>query len=511
MKFVFITILLLFSNISFGVTNFMNQNNGNIIYYCSNKIGQPWLENSSYDCWSHFMTAVLGTLIYVDNNGDLVPSMVESFNWDFEKNYYKLKLRENLVFHNERKVTIEDLEFSILRSFFAKNPNNEGALALYNLKGVEKIKHGQPYKSGLVEGVKILDKNTLALVPNTYNPSFLYNLSRAHYSLVPYEEYNDDLMTWKKWPVGAGAYKLIEEDKKNRSYQLVLVDNKNYPRAPKSIYFEQERILEPDITLKDSLSYKNSKYNKEVLSFPYMQRNINFNFSSPLGRNKDFRKAVSLAIFRDEIVKATEIETKPLNEMITTSSLGRINVLENYNLKEASRLFAKVLENQNTKVFKIPYSSDESLFGVKYREVIVNQLSKAGLQIEFYEGKNLWEPYTNEFQNSPFSLDSLMSDAFDFISTFTGYAKSGGASSSVYYYETETLENLIQIAKISNNRETLNERLKNLSKYFHENVIMVPLFETNAVVIYKPDKIESLGKQFGESIFYLHNIKMRDE
>ena len=303
--------LIFFSKISFGVTNSVGNNNGNIVYYCANKIGEPWLENSSYDCYSHFMTSVLGSLIAVDNNADLIPSMIEFFNWDFEKNYYKLRLRENLVFQNGRKVKIEDLEFSILRSFFATAPNNEGALALYNLKGVEKIKHGQPFKSGLVEGLKILDKRTIALIPKTYSPSFLYNLARVHYSLVPYEEYNDDLMTWKKWPVGVGAYKIIEEDKKNRSYQLALVDHKNYPKAPKLIYFEQERIFEPDVTLKDAAAMKNSKYNKEVLSFPYMQRNINFNFSSTLGKNKDFRKAVSLAISRNEIVKTTEIETKP--------------------------------------------------------------------------------------------------------------------------------------------------------------------------------------------------------
>ena len=233
-------------------------------------------------------------------------------------------------------------------------------------------------------------------------------------------------MTWKKWPVGVGAYKIIEEDKKNRSYQLALVDHKNYPKAPKLIYFEQERIFEPDVTLKDAAAMKNSKYNKEVLSFPYMQRNINFNFSSTLGKNKDFRKAVSLAISRNEIVKTTEIETKPSYEIITSGVVGRIKILENRNLKESSNLFMKVLGENKTKIYKIPYSSDHSLLVRKYRDVIKNQLFKAGLHIEFYEGKNLWEPYMDEFKNSPFSLDSSMADAFDFISTFTSYAKSGG-------------------------------------------------------------------------------------
>lgn len=85
-----------------------------------------------------------------------------------------------------------------------------------------------------------------------------------------------------------------------------------------------------------------------------------------------------------------------------------------------------------------------------------------------------------------------------------------GASSSIYFYETDVLEDLIQRAKSSNSRQILNERLKVLSRYFHENTIMIPLFEIDTIVSYKPEKIESLGKQFGEAIFYLHNIRMKE-
>lgn len=500
--------ILSISNLSFGATQNMNPKIADIIYFCPNKMDSPWFEAASYDCWSSFMTAVLGTLISIDQNAELKPSLLESFAWDFEKKYYKLKLKEDLVFHNGRKVTIEDLEFSILRSFFASNPNNEGALALSQIKGVDKIKHGQPYASGLVEGVKILDDRTIVLTPQSYHPSFLHNLIRPNYALVPIEEYQDDLMTWKKWPVGAGAYKVTTEEKENRSFLLTLVDEKNFPKAPHTIYYEQERIYEPDITTKDSISANSKKYKKEEFSFSFMQRNINFNYSTKLGRNKDFRKAVSLAISRNEISRATDMPTKPLYEIITSGSVGRMQVKEDYNLNEAKQLFRKVLGNDALKVFQIPYSPDNLFFGQEYKKIIKQQLGNAGLQIEFQEGINLWEPYTEQFKDSPLSLDNLMSDAIDSTSTFAAYAKSGGASESVYFPETEIFEGLLEKTKGASDRKHLHESLKNLSKYFNENIVMLPLFEMGAIAYYKPEKIASLGNQFGESIFYLQHLEM---
>lgn len=55
-----------------------NQMNDNIIYFCPNKFENPWIESSSYDCWSAFMIAVLGSLISIDSNADIKPSLLES-------------------------------------------------------------------------------------------------------------------------------------------------------------------------------------------------------------------------------------------------------------------------------------------------------------------------------------------------------------------------------------------------------------------------------------------------
>jgi oligopeptide transport system substrate-binding protein len=503
-------LLFLFLNILFNASGYANPKNDSIVYFCGNKFEYPWLENASYDCWSSFMTAVMGTLISIDNNGDIKPYLLESFDWDFEKNYYKLRLRKNLYFQNGRKVTVEDLEFSILRPFFASKPS-DGSIFLFDLKGIEKIQHGQSYKSGLVEGIQILDDRTVSFAPTKFNPVFLYNLATAHYSLAPREEYESDLVTWKKWPIGVGAYRVTGEDKKNRGYYLSLVDEKSFPKAPKTIFYEQERGFEPDITTKDSISAKEKKYKKEKLLIHLSKRIIAFNFSSNLGNSKDFRKAISLALSRSEISNSTDIVSLPLYEIITRGNVGRINVNEKNDIKEASQIFKKILGTKHKKIFKIPYSPDNSYLGYRYKEIIKFQLEKAGLNVEFYEmNNNLWNIFSKDFKSSPFCLVSMMGNFIDPRPTFYAY-KNGTMLTNTYNPNSSKLEKLLENAKEAGSRKELNDKVEELSLYYHENFIVVPLFEVPNIAYYNPEKISSIGTQIGASMFYLHNLEIKDK
>ncbi len=481
---------------------------GNIIYFCGNKSENPWGEDAILECRGSFNPAVLGLLLYIDNNAEINPLSLESFDWDFEKKYYILKLKDNLYFHNNRKATAKDLEFSILRHLFSKYPNIGNAIQI-NLKGIEKIKKGQKYQSGLVDGVKVLDDRTVVLIPSNSNPSFLYTLAHFSFSLVPMEELNSDLITWKKWPIGVGAYKVIEENIEQRSYLLSLVNSKEFPKAPKEILFEQERIYEPDITLKDFKSAKDKKYIKEELLVSLNRRVFEFNFSSDLGKNKNFRRAVALALCRIEISKATNIQTKPLYELLTPGNIGRINIIENQNLKESSKIFKKMLGSRSNKVFKIPYTEDGSYLGAAYRNIIKEQFARAGLQIEFQEViKNIWNPFSMEFKGSPFYLVSTEADYFDPILNYTVYSKQSPALNS--HPNDELLESLLEETKEAPSRDILNERLKNISRYYYENRLVIPLFEVPSIIYYNPEKIKSIGIQFGGIIFYLQNIEVNN-
>lgn len=504
----FLMNLSFFFSVLFVNYSLADSKKDNIIYFCENKFGYPWHDNASSDCTNNFLGAVFGTLISINHIGEMDSELLESFEWDYNYKYYKLKLKDNLYFQNGRKITIEDLEFSILRHRFAKKVS-KGSLMFFNLKGIEKIRYGQPYKSGIVEGIKILDQKTLALIPSYFTPLFLNHLSRPQFSLVPQEELNNDLLTWKKWPIGAGAYKVTGEDKIKRIIFLNLFRNLEYPKAPKSIHFVLERNNEPDISLRDDLHLSNKvEYKQEKLFLGSYRRVIDFNHNSKLGRNEEFRKAISLAVSREDLAKEVNASAVPVYEMIEVGGLGRINVKDSKNRDEASRLFKKVLGSQRGKIFKIPYSPDSLYFGNKYKDILKYQFAQVGLNVDFYEmNGNLFDFFSNEFKEAPFNLVTIGGDCLNSLFLFILFSKNLGLTNHSCK-EDMSIHNLIEEAKLATNKKVLNEKLIKLSQYFFDHKIIVPLFESPMTVFYNSQKITSIGSQFGGAVFYLHNLEV---
>lgn len=477
-----------------------------LIYYCGNRADKPWDENSDLACSGSFYPAVLDSLFYIDHNAELKSDILDTFRWDYKNKHYKLKLKDNLYFHNKRKVNAKDLEFSILRYFFVFKPSIGNTFHL-NIKGTKKISKGQKFESGLVEGVKIIDDLTIALVPAKANPSFLYTFTHFSFALVPKEELKEDYITWKEWPIGLGAYKVVDFNKKEKSVTLLLNNKKNYPNAAEEVLFQQERKIEPDITIKDFLASKSNKYVKERLLVPMYRRVIEFNFNSEYGRSKEFRRAIALAISREELVKKTYIPTNPLYEILLSSSLGRINIKESQNINEAKKVITLITKNKKN-VFLIPYSEDLSYLGAEYRNILKKQLENVGINILFIENnKNIWDPFSIEFLNAPFYIHSTEGDYYDPILNFTKYKK--GSPSQNSFLKDDLIEVLLEETKEAPSRDILNERLKNISRYFYEQRILVPLFEIPSIVYYKKEKIKSIGRQFGGITLYLQNIEVK--
>lgn len=488
---------------SFGA----NMKHNEIVYFNSTDAEAPWLQDAAADTRYTFNTAVLGLLVHMDSSFNIKPMCLESFQWDYQNKYYVLTLKSGLKFTNGRNVTIEDLEFSILRPFFAAT-KNQGTMHLINLKGSEKIKPGQAYQSGLVDGIKILNENSLAVVPSSPNPSFMYTLARSNYSLVPIEEFKEDLLNWKKWPVGVGPYKVTSEDRILRNYSLELVDEKNYPEAPKKIIFALEKNQKTDLTLKDASIINDISYKHTEFIAPLGIRFLAFNYSTKLGNNPDFRKAVNLALTRKPLTNMTYVPTKVLNEIVTRGVLGRINIEENHKKETAKKLFQKILGIQQNNVFKIPYTRDQEYLGDSYRNAIAQQLNEAGLRIEFIKSEVIWDVFQGDFKDSPFRMLTKGADFYDPLSTFTIFKKNSPLLNT--YPNDDHLEQLMEEAKGSLNRDLLGKNVKKLSEYFIDQNIIIPILEIPSVAYFNPKKIKSVGEQFGGQTFHLANIIMQE-
>lgn len=241
-----------------------------IIYDVYNPTDKPWNENATATARYAITTNVLGQLLEIDKNFNITSKYLDKFDWDYNTKEYILRLKKGLRFQNNREITSKDLEFSLLRTFFAKK-SNEGSMYFRNIKGLENIKHGEVYKSGKVHGIKIINNLTITVKPNTPNPTFLYTISRSNYSLVPIEEFNEDLTTWKKWPIGAGSYKIKEINLSEGLFELELVNSEE--KSPKNVIISTKKNLTPDITF-DKLRIDNNKSYKTSRIAGYIGKRV---------------------------------------------------------------------------------------------------------------------------------------------------------------------------------------------------------------------------------------------
>lgn len=169
----------------------------NLNVYLGNSLNSPYGVHTSGPVLANMNLLVLGQLIKQVNESDVETGILESCNYDLIKNSYILRLRQNLYFHNGRKANARDLEFSLLRGFYSSSKSFFHTF-LGNIIGVQEIVNGEIFKSGEVEGIRIVDEFTLEVKINGHGSSLFHSLCAPYFSLVPIEEFENDYLTWKK-------------------------------------------------------------------------------------------------------------------------------------------------------------------------------------------------------------------------------------------------------------------------------------------------------------------------
>ena len=448
---------------------------------------------------------ILGQLLYINEDYDLTPGLLKSFYWNHEKESYHLKLKDNLVFHNGRKATAKDLEFSILRSFFT--PKKSFSLAfLSNIKGIEKLEGTKKFQSGAIEGVKIINDYELEIKIKTTNPSFLHSLSRPMFSLVPIEEFiKSDYEQWKNWPIGAGAYKVSKIDEKNK--YLILDRTSHHPSRSDSIKIDfSGNKINSDVIINDMT--ENNQYDINFSKKSVSVASIFFNFNSKLGSNINFRKAVHHLINRKELVG--DDSAKQENQQFLASHFwGRIKTTDDYSLQSTKSLLSQIKGLSDNKKIKIPVFGSlikEGEDAPRFLNLLKNQFQKAGLNIAFFKSPNKY--FSKDDKDTPFRLISLGADIADPMILFN-LMKGKNSPLSPHFPENDTeYEKLINLAASAESLEKKILSTKKISKYFYDKKIAVTLFEEKMFTSIKKESIQSVGQQNGGLTFYLDRVTL---
>jgi oligopeptide transport system substrate-binding protein len=471
----------------------MAKNNDEINILLSESGNPSYSHSEGANSISTTNAAILGQLFKISPNFELVPNQVESYKWDEESKTYHLKLKNNLVFHNGRKVNSFDLEFSLLRGFFSQK-RSFYEIYIGNIAGTENIKLGEKFKSGKVSGIKILSDLEISIKLKRDNPSFLHSLVNPFLALVPQEEFEEDLITWKKFPVGVGPYKVVN-DFDGKKIKLERLDKTKKHIEFVNLYTTSDPKVSYDILAIMPDEFDSKNYTEYLSSLPIATAGFYFIFGNKLSDDINFRKAIHHGLNRKELIDGFP-ELSITYEMLPSQTWGRANLKDPYNPKMAKDYLRKV----DSKL--ISGTIEGMVFGNKIipkrSQLLIKRIEESlaaiGLKIKMI-------PSTEKFLSKEsakkiyFNFSGMVSEHIDPLIMFGAFR----SNSAFEYFKPiggdPHFDKLYLDAALAIQKEARVNSIQTMSSYLDKMSYFVPYAEKKMIYWIKKNRFKSLGMQ----------------
>lgn len=320
---------------------------------------------------------IYDTLIGVAPDWELIPRLAKSWQLSDDGMEITFDLRDDVSFHNGRKMTAKDVEYSFNRLKDAESPR------------------ARDYAN--IIKIEVINDNTIKFVTEKLDVELEKSFAYPWASVVP-EKAATDLKTK---PVGTGAFTLKEWVPQQH---LTLQRNDNY-YGDKAKLETVKLVLIPDATSMmasfqlgdldiipltgDQVTMVENKSEYKVISEPMNAVQImSLNTKNPILANEKVRKAMAMAINKDEVIDASMFGygDKIGSHLPPTSPdyFDANNVIE-YNPEKAKELL-KEAGYENGFEVRLSLPKNYQLH-VDAGQVIANQLSKIGItaKIEIIE------------------------------------------------------------------------------------------------------------------------------
>lgn len=293
-------------------------------------IGYDWQN------WSMIKALFNGLMDYEAGTYNLEPDLAKSFTISPDGKIYTFKLREDVKFHNGRKLTAEDIKFSIERAINPKT-QSPGQGFFWSIKGFDEMVAG---KTTQLSGMTVIDPYTLKIELSRPDATFLHVMAINFAFAVPKEEVEKYGQDFGKHPVGTGAFKMKEW---KLGQNVVYERNPDYyktglPRLDKIVFEVGQEptvallrlqrgevdILGDGIPPARFLQVKNDPKNADLiieggqLHTGYVSMNVRV---KPFD-NKKVRQAVNMAINKDRVCKIINNRAVPANQPLPPAMPG---------------------------------------------------------------------------------------------------------------------------------------------------------------------------------------------
>ncbi len=171
---------------------------------------------------AEYVIELFGGLVTLDLNLEVVPDIARDWQISSDGTIYTFTLRDDVLFHNGRRVTAEDFKYSIER---AADPANNSPTVLLYLSGIKGIRDKYTGQATEVEGVRVIDDRTVQIELTGPRDVFLSELTYPVAFVVDREQVDSDPRNWTRQPNGTGPFRM---KKFSPAEEIILVRNDRY-------------------------------------------------------------------------------------------------------------------------------------------------------------------------------------------------------------------------------------------------------------------------------------------
>lgn len=176
---------------------------------------------------AEYVVEIFSGLVTLNKDLEIVPDIAQSWDVSADGKVYTFHLREDVRFHNGKKVTAQDFKDSFERCADPRTMSTVADTYLGDIVGVRDKLNGRAKE---VKGVKVINDSTLEIMIDAPKAYFLAKMTYPTAFVLDMENVKRGGWTWTDQPNGTGPFKLERYDIGER---LVLARNENFygPKA----------------------------------------------------------------------------------------------------------------------------------------------------------------------------------------------------------------------------------------------------------------------------------------
>ena len=421
------------------------------------------------------MASIYDKLVDINQEGEIVPVLAESYEVSDDDTVYTFKLREGVEFHDGTPFNAEAVKFNLER---------------YQEEDSVRSTEVEP-----IESVEVVDENTVRVTLSEPFAPFLAVLTdRAGIIASPkaIEEGNGRI---SKNPVGTGPFEFVE---RVRGDHITVERNQGYwrdglPRIDRIEYrgiddenVQYQNLQSGELDLIDSIPYVEFRDLQESGDYRVSiepglgYQGIWLNVTQPPFDNEQLRQAVYRLVDREAIVKAVlrNVGGTPANSPFSEASWAYSEESDEYPPRSVEEAKALLEEAGEPDGFSFTLKLDPSPASQQIGQIIQNSLEPAGIDVklEQLEFGALLDDSTNGNFEALFLGWSGRIDPdlniYDFTVTNGDFNDSG--------YSNPEVDRLLNEARTTSDRERRKELYTQVMEILHEEVPYVYLYHNNS-------------------------------